>query len=93
MRILLFALLCGSGACRASSPDTLTVPRTRLAPAALVNAVTGMSYDPSDTPLAWTRDGRIIIAHQERYSAADVIDPICAGTGFYEISLARRTVR
>jgi WD40-like Beta Propeller Repeat len=93
MRILLLALLAGSVACRAPGTDTVAVPRTRLAPAALMSTVTGMNYDPSDTPLAWTKDGRVIIAHEELYSSADVFNPVCAGTGFYEISLARHAVR
>lgn len=47
------------------------------------NQIRGMDYDPSDTPLAWLPDRKLLIAHDEQYSNADVYSGTCAGSGFY----------
>jgi Tol biopolymer transport system component len=43
----------------------------------------GGDYDPEDLPLALTPAGDLVVAHVERYSAADVVSRSCNGTGFY----------
>jgi WD40-like Beta Propeller Repeat len=42
-------------------------------------------YDPEDLPLAWTREGGLVIAHMERYSSGDLVDLGCARSGFYTV--------
>jgi len=70
------------------------VPRYRGAlPSAEARMVSGMHYDPFDTPLAWMPNGDLFITHDERYSYADVSSATCAGSGLYAVRSAGGSAR
>jgi Tol biopolymer transport system component len=42
-----------------------------------------MDYRPLDLPGGYTPGGDLIVMHVQLYTAADVVFPVCDGTGFY----------
>jgi hypothetical protein len=48
--------------------------------------ISGLRYDPEDRPMAWLPNGRILVAHSEDYSLADVSAGTCEGSGVFEIT-------
>jgi Tol biopolymer transport system component len=48
----------------------------------------GMRYAPMDMPLAWTRNGDLLVLHVEHYQSYDVVAQTCGGTGIYLVPQA-----
>lgn len=65
------------------------IPRDTSAPG---GATAGMAYTPVDVPLAWTRDG-LIVMHGERYQRGDALTVGCAGSGIYVLPAAGGAAR
>lgn len=55
--------------------------------------ISQMKYTPADGALVWTTDDRILIAHVEGYSSADVGSARCEGSGIFSVGVATGAVR
>jgi Tol biopolymer transport system component len=85
--LLLFGLALTTGL-RAQVP----IPQFQgPVPADEVRYVRGMQYAPSDMPLRWLPDGRLILLHLEQYNSADVFASTCGGSGVYAVDTSGRS--
>jgi len=92
MRKSVALVLLGLAAC--SNPPSrdvsvTVIPRVTFSLENLASVASDAKYDPVQEPVAWPAAGdRIVIAHQEQYSSADVFEGTCSGSGFYSVPAA-----